>query len=498
MAGAGEIAPEFGSTGERLRRCADDLGAALIEAAWLVALVTIPVYFNVYSSRSFEPDKVALLMVLAGMAAAAWLARVLAGGALWPPISAARGRYRAGSVLVAAAAAFLLASALATVLSLSPTRSWHGSFFRQQGLETLLCYVTIALAVVAHMRRAEQWRRAATAIMVGSIPVCAYAIVQRVGLDAIVPPDDIHRVSSSLGNPIFLGSYLAMVFLVTLSRLLAARRNGPEAADGGGRRFAYGAMCGLQLTAMVLSQSRGPLIGLGAGLLVMSLAWSLRVRAARLLATAAGTRRPRLLLLVVAAGAGALVVLGLLAASGPQLGRLRALPTVGRIATAFDPAAPTARVRLLIWRGVVELETSAPPLRGPDGVRDRLGDVRFLVGYGPDCFDLAFNRVFPARLGVVETRQSIPDRAHCEVFDLLVTTGVIGLGAWLALIAVALAVAGELAVDGTAAGSHESLEPRSGRWGVPRRRRHSGSSSATPSWQVCWRPSAWSPGRVPR
>ena len=326
MASAGAVESTFESVGEQLRRRADDLGAALIEAAWLVALVTVPVYFNIYSSRSFEPDKVALLMVLAGMVAAAWLARVLAGGALWPPPdpSAARGRYRAGSVLVAAAAAFLLASAVATVLSLSPTRSWHGSFFRQQGLETLLCYVTIALAVVAHMRRAEQWRCAATAIMVGSIPVCAYAIVQ----------GRWSRRDRAAGRH---SSRLVVARQPDLPRLLPgdglpgdheppARSplgTAPDAVIGGGRRLAYGAMCGLQLTAMVLSQSRGPLLGLGAGLVVMGLAWSLRARAARPRATTAGARRPRRRLLVVAVGAGALVVFGLLAASGPQLGRLR-------------------------------------------------------------------------------------------------------------------------------------------------------------------------------
>ena len=437
------------STGARLRRLADDLGAGLIEAAWLVALVTVPVYFNVYSSRSFEPDKVALLTVLAGVVAAAWLARVLAGGALWPPVDPSLKRHRPGFLLVAATAAFLVASSVATVLSVSPSRSWHGSFFRQQGLTTLISYLVIALAVVAFIRRAGQWRRAATAIVLGSVPVCVYALVQRIGLDAIVPPDDIHRVSSSLGNPIFLGSYLALSFLVTLSHVVAGPGHGSAGTLGDRRRLAFGTICALQLAAMVLSQSRGPLLGLGAGLVAFGLAWSLGARGER--AHARWTRiRRHLWLWIVAVGAAGLVTLALLAARGSQLGRLRNLPTVGRLAAALDPTMPTARVRLLIWRGVVELETSAPPLRGPDGRSDRLDSLRPVVGYGPDCFDLAFNRVFPARLGVVESRQSIPDRAHSETFDVLVTTGALGLGAWLALMAAALAVAGTLSVRGSA------------------------------------------------
>src|SRR5512139_374915 len=45
----------------------------VIEAGWLMALVVTPLFLNVYSQRTFEPDKVtllrsiALVMVLAGV-----------------------------------------------------------------------------------------------------------------------------------------------------------------------------------------------------------------------------------------------------------------------------------------------------------------------------------------------------------------------------------------------------------------------------------------------
>lgn len=37
----------------------------VIEAGWIAAVVLVPLYFNVYSSRVFEPDKLTLLRSIA-------------------------------------------------------------------------------------------------------------------------------------------------------------------------------------------------------------------------------------------------------------------------------------------------------------------------------------------------------------------------------------------------------------------------------------------------
>ena len=38
----------------------------LIEAGWLAVVVIVPLFFNVYSSRVFEPDKIKKLMTKIG------------------------------------------------------------------------------------------------------------------------------------------------------------------------------------------------------------------------------------------------------------------------------------------------------------------------------------------------------------------------------------------------------------------------------------------------
>jgi len=45
----------------------------VVEAGWLVAIIVVPLFFNVYSSRVFEPDKLTLLRSIALVMAVAWV-----------------------------------------------------------------------------------------------------------------------------------------------------------------------------------------------------------------------------------------------------------------------------------------------------------------------------------------------------------------------------------------------------------------------------------------
>jgi hypothetical protein len=47
----------------------------VIEAGWLAAVIIVPLFFNIYSQRVFEPDKLSLLRSIALVMGVAWLAR---------------------------------------------------------------------------------------------------------------------------------------------------------------------------------------------------------------------------------------------------------------------------------------------------------------------------------------------------------------------------------------------------------------------------------------
>ena len=49
----------------------------VLETGWLLAVVITPLFFNVYSSRVFEPDKLTTLRTLALIMAAVWLVKYI-------------------------------------------------------------------------------------------------------------------------------------------------------------------------------------------------------------------------------------------------------------------------------------------------------------------------------------------------------------------------------------------------------------------------------------
>ena len=134
-----------------------------IEACWLAALIITPLFFNVYSSRVFEPDKISLLRSIALVMLLAYLVKLLDGGRLWLPAgedaSTSRGQRVEGSgaqiavgrgqlagwwrqPLLLPFALLIVSYAISTVLSISPSVSWWGSYHRLQGAYTFASYLT--------------------------------------------------------------------------------------------------------------------------------------------------------------------------------------------------------------------------------------------------------------------------------------------------------------------------------------------------------------------
>ena len=122
---------------------------------------------------------------------------------------------------------------------------------------------------------------------------------------------------------------------------------------------------------------------------------------------------------------------------------------VVELATMFNPERDANRVRLLIWDAVSQaMVTSA----GNDQ-EVRNAAWRWLVGFGPETTWLALEHSYPAELAVVESWQSLPDRAHNQVLEILLTRGLLGVGCYLltaaALLAIGLRAAGLLIEPGS-------------------------------------------------
>lgn len=238
-----------------------------IQACWLLALIVAPLFFDIYSNRVFEPDKIALIRTLA-----------LAMGAFWLILRAERWRGRsagrraemslgqrvrawvqhasAENPLTIPALLLFCAYVVSTALSISPTVSFFGSYQRLQGLYTFSAYLVIFFLAASQIKTRADVQRAITIALIASFPIALYGIIQHYFLDTLPWVGDVTtRVASNLGNSIFIGSFLILTIPLALARLIQSSE---------------------RVTALNASRARGAFYGGAlASLLVVAAAWGL-------------------------------------------------------------------------------------------------------------------------------------------------------------------------------------------------------------------------------
>lgn len=206
-----------------------------IQAGWLAALIVAPLFFNIYSSRVFEPDKIALIRTLALAMGAAWLVLRAErwqprGGRGVQPAESFAARFKgwlrrisAENPLSIPALLLLFAYVISTALSVSPTVSFFGSYQRLQGLYTFSAYLVIFFLAASQIRTRADVERAVSIALIASFPIALYGIIQHYFLDPLPWVGDVTtRVASNLGNSIFIGAFLIMTVPLALLRLIRA------------------------------------------------------------------------------------------------------------------------------------------------------------------------------------------------------------------------------------------------------------------------------------
>ena len=240
----------------------------VIEAGWLAALVIVPLFFNIYSQRVFEPDKLSLLRSIALVMGVAWIVRFVEG--LINPVSSVSSVPRAQTAreetagngvesTVASGAArpsiwqrviktplvlptllLILVYLVSTALSVVPSVSLLGSYQRLQGTYTTLSYIVVFFLMLQGLRTKQQLNRVITVAILVSFPIALYGLVQHFGLDPLPWGGNVtDRVASNMGNAIFVAAFLIMIVPLTLARLM---ENWKEAA---GKFDRFDALLGL-------------------------------------------------------------------------------------------------------------------------------------------------------------------------------------------------------------------------------------------------------------
>ncbi|HEU5098536.1 MAG TPA: hypothetical protein VFU22_05925, partial [Roseiflexaceae bacterium] len=199
---------------------------------------------------------------------------------------------------------------------------------------------------------------------------------------------------------------------------------------------------GFLLITIFFTQSRGPWIGIAAGLFVFFtlLLWN-AYRGARQAGSPSAPRWRSLLIgeIVLAVVLGGFIV-AFNTIDAPLFDRLRGIPYIGRMGTLLESESGTGLVRRLIWfgddkaGGAVGMITADP--------------VRAVVGWGPESMFVAYNKFYPPALANIEARGASPDRSHEAYLDELATKGLLGLISYLFVLISFFALAWRLVRQG--------------------------------------------------
>ncbi len=442
----------------------------------------------------YDDPKVWALPILVALTGLAWLVSGRGGFGRATLLRDARSRVVRWIVL--ACASWWV---ITTITSIAALQSISGTFGRGMGLLTMGSAGLLFFLIQSECRRLREVRSLVDVVLVGSVPVCLWALGQAVGWDPLPkawdPAVASLTVRSTFGSHIFLGSYLAMLIPLTAARLEWASR--PRLETGH-----WPAPTGTQwrrtLAGTGWVSGAVSLIGLASHWSVMwwalvpwaiagATAWAFHTRrvdgtadTALTASLVAGLLATQGLVVVLSRGRGAfiatlvglsvtvfavlirrqawktltaaalgLVILGvflaLLNLPGSPIASLANLPLLSRLSDIANVQhGSPGWFRLQLWRGI--LDGWSRQLRGEEVIPGLSPRARSLIGYGQETQLLVLDPLASPFLGVLtastENRQAryVVDRAHNFLLDHLVTEGLVGAGLWVLLVGAVLAV----------------------------------------------------------
>ncbi|MFH0951472.1 MAG: O-antigen ligase family protein [bacterium] len=352
----------------------------------IVFILPIVVDFSFQTNNIFELPKAIVFRTLLYLLLLTYLAQLIvsrtkaiAGKWLWPLLI----------VII-----FLLINIF---ISLAPSISWWGVYHRQQGIFNLLHYLLFFWLVIQQPYSRKQYRQLILTVILSSVVVCFYGLIQFFGLDPWQWSEPSLRIFSTLGQPNFFGYYLLLIIPLTIwswcvmgQRLIT--------------KFGFVLLLVAQLWCLVLTASRGAWLGFLAGAVLWLLFWLYQRGSRKLLVT--------------------IFVCGLLIFSViVGLAKSNVLQStdnfyLARIQSVVDLKSPTVRMRLLYWRATADIWQQADWQQR-------------LLGFGKDTQRNLFASHYQPQWGLLEKVNTLPDRAHNILLDYLLEFGLLGILIWL-------------------------------------------------------------------
>lgn len=288
-------------------------------------------------------------------------------------------------------------------------KSLWSNYERMDGWITLAHLLAYTVVAASTLTSESLWRRLFWTSLSVSAYVSVYGLLQVAGKLALGLGGTTGlagRIDATFGNPIYLAVY--MLFHIFIAAMLWAQQwveNGP------GKRLyisiAYGSVIALDTLALLLSGTRGTILGLLGGAFLSTLLMLFFARNSRNVWRAS-----------VAGVVGILILTGsfMLVRHQPWVQSIGFLQRMASISLSDQ----TAQSRLVNWSIAWE------------GVKERP-----ILGWGQENYALVFDRYYDPRMYLQEPWF---DRVHNIIFDWLVAGGFLGLITYLGIFAATMFV----------------------------------------------------------
>ncbi|HXV27034.1 MAG TPA: tetratricopeptide repeat protein [Candidatus Paceibacterota bacterium] len=321
--------------------------------------------------------------------------------------------------------AFALAFTVTTFTSVSPYHSFWGTIERMGGLFTFWHYFAFFVMLTAVMKERRDWYVLLNLTIVAGVFSAFYGFLQKTDWTFILGSGGRQRPFGTIGNAaLFAGYQILGAFLATAFSL--------RAGQSSGRVWMYRIAAGLMFLAVFMTAVRGSLLGVVAGAFIVLLLYSSIYRA----------RKTKFALLgLVAASA----LFFLFAQLFHESTFVKGSPYLTRI-TDFSSQTFTVKTRFWAWSAGLQGWTENPKT--------------LLLGWGPENFNVPFSKYFNPRFFTGPGAETFFDRAHNMFMEVLVTMGLLGELAYLALFGAVFWSLAQLMKRDPSAGSGQGRDDR--------------------------------------
>ncbi|MEK7177166.1 MAG: O-antigen ligase family protein [Patescibacteria group bacterium] len=293
------------------------------------------------------------------------------------------------SIVLYAIFGFLAVIGLADLFGSAPVKSFWSNFERMEGFVTLL-HLGMFFLVISSVFKEIDWKRWWNTSLVASFLMILYCLLQVIGLLTINQGGV--RVDGTFGNAIYLAVYMLFHIFIALFFMWRSWKNATL-------RWMYGLLIVAQASILYLTATRGAILGLLGGLLVVAVLNIRNKEDGFVRKTSVST----LIGLVILVGGFVSIKDAEFIKNSPVLSRFSSL-TIEEVKT---------QGRYFVWPMAFE------------GFKERP-----ILGWGQENFNYVFQKYYSPEMFRLEPWF---DRAHNIFLDWAVSGGIFGLLSYLSL-----------------------------------------------------------------